>query len=444
MCFIFCFHLDKNQFFIYSIFSEEYSYTFTRFPLKNSEVLVKRENAIKKYDRQGNNWKATQFSRICSKHFFKTDFTNDANRWLKFNVIPSVFNGSQTAATRYPEQDLTSLVNTLVDGSTDLSSSQHLFAPLHDDATISQSIESTVSNTHIETFPADAATRHPEQDLTSLVNTLFDGSTNLSSSQHLFAPLHDDATISQSVESTVSNTHIETFSADAATRHPEQDLTSLVNTLVDGSTDLSSSQHLFAPLHDDATIFQSVESTVPNTQIETFPADAATRHPEQDLTSLVNTLVDDSTDLSSSQHLFATLHDDATIFQSVESTVPNTHLETFPATARSSEEGNLTAVSIDNISPIVPCKKAKFEKDKEISKRDKKIKLLQQKLRRKKSSIRNMKQLIRTLKRKSLINGTEEERLHRKFDGMKRSIFKNLLQNSNISSQSRRYNNSIK
>jgi hypothetical protein len=318
--------LDKNQFFIYSIFSEEYSYTFTRFPLKNSEVLVKWENAIKKYDRQGNNWKATQFSRICSKHFFKTDFTNDANRWLKFNVIPSVFNGSQTAATRYPEQDITSLVNTLVDGSTDLSSSQHLFAPLHDDATISQSIESTVSNTHIETFPADAATRHPEQDLTSLVNTL----------------------------------------------------------------------------------------------------------------------VDDSTDLSSSQHLFAPLHDDATIFQSVESTVPNTHLETFPATARSSEEGNLTAVSIDNISPIVPRKKAKFEKDKEISKRDKKIKLLQQKLRRKNSSIRNMKQLIRTLKRKSLINGTEEERLHRKFDGMKRSVFKNLLQNSNISSQSRRYNNSIK
>ena len=348
------------------------------------------------------------------------------------------------AATRHPEQDLTSLVNTLVDGSTDLSSSQHLFAPLHDDATISQSIESTVSNTHIETFSADAATRHPEQDLTSLVNTLFDGSTDLSSSQHLFAPLHDDATISQSVESAVSNTHIETFSADAATRHPEQDLTSLVNTLVDGSTDLSSSQHLFAPLHYDATISQSVESTVSNTHIETFSADAATRHPEQDLTSLVNTLVDGSTDLSSSQHLFAPLHDDATIFQSVESTVSNTHIETFSATARSSEEGNLTAVSIDNISPIVPRKKAKFEKDKEISKRDKKIKLLQQKLRRKKSSIRNMKQLIRTLKRKSLINRTEEERLHRKFDGMKRSIFKNFLQNSNISSQSRRYNNSIK
>jgi hypothetical protein len=36
---------------------------------------------------------------------------------------------------------------------------------------------------------------------------------------------------------------------------------------------------------------------------------------------------------------------------------------------------------------------------------------------------------------KSLINGTEEEQLHRKFDGMKRSIFKNLLQNSNISSR---------
>ena len=99
----FVFNLDKNQLFIYSIFSEEYSYTFTRFPLKNSEVLVKWENPIKKYGRQGNNWKATQFSRICSKHFLKTDFTNDANRWFKCNVIPSVFNGSQTAATRHPK-----------------------------------------------------------------------------------------------------------------------------------------------------------------------------------------------------------------------------------------------------------------------------------------------------------------------------------------------------
>ncbi len=153
-----------------SVVALEYSYTFTRFPLKNSEVLMKWENAIKKYGRQGNNWKATQYSRICGKHFLKTDFTSDANRWLKFNVIPSVFNGSQTAATRHPEQDLTSLVNTLLDGSTDLSSSQHPFAPVRDDAIISESVEPAVSNNHLETFPPDAATRHPEQDLTSLVN----------------------------------------------------------------------------------------------------------------------------------------------------------------------------------------------------------------------------------------------------------------------------------
>ena len=70
--------------------------------------------------------------------------------------------------------------------------------------------------------------------------------------------------------------------------------------------------------------------------------------------------------------------------------------------------------------------------------------MLQQKLRRKNSTISNMKQLIHRLKKRSLINQTEEELLHREFNGMKRSIFKNLLQNSNISPQSRRYTNSIK
>ena len=117
--------------------------------------------------------------------------------------------------------------------------------------------------------------------------------------------------------------------------------------------DLSNSQHLFAPVHD-AIISESVESTVSNTHVETFPADAAIRHPEQDLTSLVNTLLDGSRDLSSSQYLFAQydVHDDAIISKSVESTVSNTHVQALPATARSPEDENLTAVSTDNISPF--------------------------------------------------------------------------------------------
>ena len=110
----------------------------------------------------------------------------------------------------------------------------------------------------------------------------------------------------------------------------------------------------------------------------------------------------------------------------------------------------------DKTQPAVICKRARLQcedlptdailerKNKEILKKYKKIKLLHQKLQRKSTSIRNMKQLICTLKRKSLISLTEEERLHKEFDGMKNSTFKNLLQNSNISSQSRRYDNSIK
>jgi hypothetical protein len=45
MCFIFLFSIwIKTD--LHNIFSEQYSNTFTKFPLKNSEVLVKWENAI--------------------------------------------------------------------------------------------------------------------------------------------------------------------------------------------------------------------------------------------------------------------------------------------------------------------------------------------------------------------------------------------------------------
>ena len=217
---------------------------FTRFPIRNPQVLAKWENALNKYDHERKNWKATQYNRICSKHFLKTDFTNDGDRRPKFNAVPSVFNKSQSMTTIHPEEDLTSLVNTLLDGySTDSSNSQHLITPCLNDTTLSESVESTASNIHVEANLADT-----------------------------------------------------------------------------------------------------------------------------------------------------------------------TYL-------------------------VVPCKRAKLqcedlatdvimdEKNKEILKKDKKIKSLHQKLRRKNTSISNMKQLIRTLKRKSLISPTEEEQLHREFDGMKKSIF---------------------
>ena len=298
---------------------------FTRFPIRNPQVLAKWENALNKYDHKRKNWKATEYSRICSKHFLKTDFTNDGDRRLKFNAVPSVFNKSQSMTTIHPEEDLTSLVNTLLDGySTDSSNSQHLIAPVQNDTTLSESVESTASNIHVEANPADTTLIHPGQDLTSLVNTLLDGySTDSSNSQHLIAPVQDDTTLSESVESTASNIHVEANPADTT--------------------------HLVAPCKR----------------------------------------------------------------------------------AKLQCEDLATDVIMD-------------EKNKEILKKDKKIKSLHQKLRRKNTSISNMKQLIHTLKRKSLISPTEEEQLHREFDGMKKSIFKNLLKNSNISSRSRRYENSIK
>ena len=166
---------------------------------------------------------------------------------------------------------------------------------------------------------------------------------------------------------------------------------------------------------------ESLESASADIAMVPFPPDATVTHPKHDLTSLVNTLLDGP-----------------------------------PAQATTSSESLESTTEADVNSPMVRSKKAKFshkedlstdvlvEKDKEILKKNKKIKLLQQKLRRNKSSITNMKQLICQLKKKSLINLSEEEQLHNKFDGLKRSIFKNMVANSRKSSTGRRYNNTIK
>ena len=143
---------------------------------------MKWENTIR------NNWKATKYSRICSKHFLKTDFTNDTNRWLKFNAIPSVFKTSPTAATRPCEQDLTTLVDTLPGAhSIDSSSLQHSIT-----AGISDSVQCPASNVyHTDSLSAHVATRPCEQDLTTLVDTLPGAhSIDSSSLQHsIIAPV---------------------------------------------------------------------------------------------------------------------------------------------------------------------------------------------------------------------------------------------------------------
>ena len=58
-------------------------------------MLAKWENAVKKYDREGNKWRASKFSHICSKHFLETDYLYFNQQHitgcrLKFNAIPSV------------------------------------------------------------------------------------------------------------------------------------------------------------------------------------------------------------------------------------------------------------------------------------------------------------------------------------------------------------------
>ena len=521
-------------------------YIFIRFPLKNAEAVVKWENII------GNNWKATKYSRICSKHFLKTDFTNHTNRWLKFNAIPSVFNTSQTAATRPCEQDLNTLVNTLIGAhSMDSSSLQHsITAPFQVDAGTSESVQCPVSNAyhtdglaaHVATRPceqdlntlvntligahsmdssslqhsitagtsesvqcpvsnayhtdglaAHVATRPCEQDLNTLVNTLIGAhSMDSSSLQHsIIAPFQVDAGTSESVQCPVSNAyHTDGLTAHVATRPCEQDPNTLVNTLIGAhSMDSSSLQHsIIAPFQVDAGTSESVQCPVSNAyHTDGLAAHVATRPCEQDLNTLVNTLIGaHSMDSSSLQHSITagtsesvqcpvsnayhtdglTVHVATRPCEQDPNTLVNTLIGAHSMDSSSLQHSIIAPFQVDagtsesvqcpvsnayhtdelaaHTDPIVPCKKAKFEKDKSISKKNKKIKLLQQKLRRKNSTISNMKQLIHRLKKRSLINQTEEELLHREFDGMKRSIFKNLLQNSNISPQSRRYTNSIK
>ena len=191
--------------------------------------------------------------------------------------------------------------------------------------------------------------------------------------------------------------------------------------------DSSSLQHSII-----AGISESVQCPASNAyHTEGLAAHVATRSCEEDLTTLVNTLLGAHfMDSSSLQHsIIVPFQVDAGISESVQCPASNAyHTEGLAA----------------HTDPIVCCKKAKSEKDKSISNKDKKIKLLHQKLQRKNFTISNMKQLIHRLKKRSLINQTEEELLHREFDGMKRSIFKNLLQNSNIFPQSRQYTNPIK
>ena len=235
---------------------------------------MKWENAIKKYDLQGNKWRASQFSHICSKHFLATDFMNvnqqqlNSGLRLKCNAVPSVFQQFHSVpdpsackqvfqieiANSFPEYnttpmqadqtttqpDLRTLVNDLVDGTTELLPYENLPGVPDYNATnniymVSETNESTASNT--TPMQADQTTMQP--DLTTLVNDLVDGTTELLPYENLPGVPDYNATnniymVSETNESTASNTT--PMQADQTTMQP--DLTTLVNDLVDGTTEL--------------------------------------------------------------------------------------------------------------------------------------------------------------------------------------------------------------
>ena len=249
---------------------------------------MKWENTIR------NNWKATKYSRICSKHFLKTDFTNDTNRWLKFNAIPSVFNTSPTAATRPCEQDPNTLVNTFLGAhSMDSSSLQHSIT-----AGISESAQCSASNAyHTDSLAAHVATRPCEQDPNTLVNTFLGAhSMDSSSLQHSIT-----AGISESVQCPASNAyHTDSLAAHVATRPCEQDPNTLVDPLLGAhSMDSSSLRHSIT-----AGISESVQCPASNAyHTDSLAAHVATRPCEQDPNTLVNTFLGaHSMDSSSLRH----------------------------------------------------------------------------------------------------------------------------------------------
>ena len=66
-----------------------------RFPRKNPVLLEKWEHAVRRTNEEGNAWKATELSHICSNHFQKWDYTllpsHNSTCRLKNNAVPSVF-----------------------------------------------------------------------------------------------------------------------------------------------------------------------------------------------------------------------------------------------------------------------------------------------------------------------------------------------------------------
>ena len=64
--------------------------------MKNKELLEKWEEVVKRVRNDGNTWRATQYSFICSKHFEKDDYiqpptADTVSCRLKRNAIPSLF-----------------------------------------------------------------------------------------------------------------------------------------------------------------------------------------------------------------------------------------------------------------------------------------------------------------------------------------------------------------
>lgn len=96
---------------------------------------------------------------------------------------------------------------------------------------------------------------------------------------------------------------------------------------------------------------------------------------------------------------------------------------------------------VQSVEPAKENKNVKYIK--KVQRR--KTRALQQKLRRQEKKAKNMKQLINTLKKRSLIKEDEAALLHNNFDGLKLSLFNNVLKNEKAKALcGRRYTEQVK
>ena len=201
-------------------------------------MLAKWENAVKKYDREGNKWRASKFSHICSKHFLETDYlyVNQQQHItgcrLKFNAIPSV-NINQCGSTTTPSSvDTTDLTSIIKDLFTDCTS----LMPF--ESSPDSTDHDTSNNTHMGLGSGiNESTSSTTINLTSLVKDLFTDCTTILPSE---SP-PDSATLDHC---TGNNTHMRSGINEVTTSTTDTttDLTSFVKDLFTDCTSVLPSE----------------------------------------------------------------------------------------------------------------------------------------------------------------------------------------------------------